>query len=251
MLVRAMVLRTQKYRLANKFAPTIEMRSNRRSALARDGDVMVTRNESGSTRFLGKCMYGPSQDQLGARGIWFVLTDAIAGKRAPTVEMRCSRRTGRLSGRLARSLLILILGAPSNHAGRNSILIRRVNRQGCRFSRAGPGMALRGGPPNQCRITGMPSLGEGPSGGARALWLLSRSSKVTRCKSGTVSGRYRRNGYVHQRTTIITETESDPAHPPSPEHPAQQSPPAYHPQPPPHPAPDPNSCAGCWTDPRA
>jgi len=45
-------LRYRKYRLANKFAPTIEMRSNRRSALARDGDgdgdVMVTRNEPGS-----------------------------------------------------------------------------------------------------------------------------------------------------------------------------------------------------------
>jgi hypothetical protein len=42
----------------------------------------------------------------------------------------------------------------------------------------------------------MPSLGEAPSGGAEALWLLSRLSKVTRCKSGTISGRYRRNGYV-------------------------------------------------------
>jgi hypothetical protein len=42
----------------------------------------------------------------------------------------------------------------------------------------------------------MPSLGEGPSGGARALWLLSCFSKVTRCKSATLSGRYRDNGYV-------------------------------------------------------
>jgi len=73
--------------------------------------------------------------------------------------------------------VLLILGAPSNHAGRKPILIRRASRQGCRFSRAGPGMALRGGPPNQCRITGMPSLGEGPSGGARAFCLLLRSIK--------------------------------------------------------------------------
>ena len=97
---------------------------------------------------------------------------------------------------------LLLLGAPSNHAGRNPILIRRANRHGCRFSRAGPGMALRGGPPNQYRITGMPSDSEGPSGGARALWLLSRSSKVTRCKSGTISGRYRSNGYVHHQITV-------------------------------------------------
>jgi len=69
-------------------------------------------------------------------------------------------------------ILLLILGAPSNHAGRNPMLIRRANRHGCRFSRTGPGMALCGGAPNQCRITGIPSLGEGPSGGARAFCLL-------------------------------------------------------------------------------
>ena len=55
-------------------------------------------------------------------------------------------------------------------------------------------------PPNQCRITGMPSLSEGPSGGARALWLLSRSSKVTRRKGATNSSRYRSNGYTHTHT---------------------------------------------------
>ncbi|VCU63408.1 hypothetical protein [Pseudomonas synxantha] len=93
-------------------------------------------------------------------------------------------------------ILLLILGAPLNHAGRNSTGIWGVNRQGCRFSRPAPWMARGGGPPNPCRITGTPSLGEVPSGGARALWLLSRFSKVTRCKSGTHSGRYLNNGYV-------------------------------------------------------
>ncbi|WP_168188505.1 hypothetical protein [Pseudomonas sp. A25(2017)] len=42
----------------------------------------------------------------------------------------------------------------------------------------------------------MPSLGEAPSGGAEALWLLSRFSKVTRRQGGTLSRRYRSNGYV-------------------------------------------------------
>ncbi len=65
-------------------------------------------------------------------------------------------------------LLILILGAPSNHAGRNSTVIWGVNRQGCRFSRPAPWMARGGGPPNHWRITGTPSLSEVPSGGARA-----------------------------------------------------------------------------------
>ena len=57
-------------------------------------------------------------------------------------------------------------------------------------------MARGGGPPNHWRITGTPSLSEVPSGGARAFCLLLRFSKVSRCKSGTLSGRYRRNGYV-------------------------------------------------------
>ena len=92
--------------------------------------------------------------------------------------------------------LLLISGAPSNHAGRNSTVIWGVNRQGCRFSRPAPWMARGGGPPNHWRITGTPSLSEVPSGGARAFCLLLRFSKVSRCKSGTLSGRYRRNGYV-------------------------------------------------------
>jgi hypothetical protein len=37
--------------------------------------------------------------------------------------------------------------------------------------------------------------------GARALWLLWGFSKVTRRKGGTLSGRDRRNGYVHPKKT--------------------------------------------------
>jgi hypothetical protein len=51
-------------------------------------------------------------------------------------------------------------------------------------------------PPNPCRITGTPSVSEVPSVGARAFCLLLRFSKVSRCKSGTISGRYLNNGYV-------------------------------------------------------
>ena len=98
--------------------------------------------------------------------------------------------------------LLLILGAPLNHAGRNSTGIWGVNRQGCRFSRPAPWMARGGGPPNHWRITGTPSLGEVPSGGARAFCLLLRFSKVSRCKSGTLGGRYRRNGYVRIPTQL-------------------------------------------------
>ncbi|WP_363809375.1 hypothetical protein, partial [Pseudomonas brassicacearum] len=41
-----------------------------------------------------------------------------------------------------------------------------------------------------------PSLGEVPSGGARAFCLLLRFSKVSRRKGGTLSRHYRSNGYV-------------------------------------------------------
>ncbi|VVM56660.1 hypothetical protein PS907_00480 [Pseudomonas fluorescens] len=88
------------------------------------------------------------------------------------------------------------LRRPIKHAGRNSTGIWGVNRQGCRFSRPAPWRARGGGPPNHCRITGTPSLGEVPSVGARAFCLLLRCSKVSRCKSGTHSSHYRRNGYV-------------------------------------------------------
>ncbi|PRW66758.1 hypothetical protein C7A09_20880 [Pseudomonas fluorescens] len=51
--------------------------------------------------------------------------------------------------------MILILGAPSNHAGRNSGF-----------------------------------------------------SKVSRCQSGTLGGRYRRNGYVHNPATLTVRPSS-------------------------------------------
>ncbi|NCE89808.1 hypothetical protein DK871_06785 [Pseudomonas sp. L13] len=101
--------------------------------------------------------------------------------------------------------LLLISGAPLNHAGRNSTGIWGVNRQGCRFSRPAPWMARGGGRPNHWRITGTPSLSEVPSGGARALWLLWGFSKVTRRQGGTLSGRYRRNGYVHKSNCVACQ----------------------------------------------
>src|ERR1700756_1011616 len=66
------------------------------------------------------------------------------------------------------------------------------------------------------RSAGMPSLGEAPSGGAKTFWLLlGRLPKVTRCKSGTISGRYRSNGYVHPTPPITA--------PPAPKVPNSQA----------------------------
>jgi|SynMetStandDraft_3_1070028.scaffolds.fasta_scaffold03139_8 hypothetical protein len=46
----------------------------------------------------------------------------------------------------------------------------------------------------------MPSLSEAPSGGAKRFLVtfLGVCKKVTRCKSETISSRYRSNGYVHK-----------------------------------------------------
>jgi hypothetical protein len=110
-------------------------------------------------------------------------------------------RAYRLSGRCALAF-DFDLRRPVKHAGRNLAVIWGVNRQGCRFSRPAPWMARGGGPPNHCRITGTPSLGEVPSVGARALWLLSRFSKVTRRKGGTNTSRYPNNGYIPSPTYI-------------------------------------------------
>jgi len=77
----------------------------------------------------------------------------------------------------------------------NAGVAQGAPRQGCRGSRPRPWMADGGGPPEQCRSEGMPSLGEAPNGGAKALGYLGLF-QVTRCKSETASGRYRSNGYV-------------------------------------------------------
>ncbi len=105
-------------------------------------------------------------------------------------------------------ILLLISGAPLNHAGRNSTGIWGVNRQGCRFSRPAPWMARGGGPPNHWRITGTPSLGEVPSGGARAFCLLLRFSKVSRRQGGTLRGRYLNNGYAPGPTVLTARPPS-------------------------------------------
>ena len=68
-----------------------------------------------------------------------------AGKPAPTRGTRTLQRSGRLSGRLAL-LVILILGAPLNHAGRNPILIWGVNRQDAGLAALGHGWPIAAAP---------------------------------------------------------------------------------------------------------
>jgi len=118
----------------------------------------------------------PAMNPRAPRSAWGFASSltTIAGKPAPTESAPFAldlHHSSRLSGRCAFDL-DFDLRRPVKHAGRNSAGIWGVNRQGCRFSRPAPWMARGGGPPNHCRITGTPSLGEVPSVGARAFWLL-------------------------------------------------------------------------------
>ena len=74
-------------------------------------------------------------------------------------------KPGRLSGRLAGAF---DLRRPVKPRWPNAGIAQWAPRHGCRGSRAGPWMALRGGPTEQCLRSGTPSLSEVPSGGARA-----------------------------------------------------------------------------------
>jgi len=63
-------------------------------------------------------------------------------------------------------------------------------------------MADRGGPTEQDRSEGTPSLSEGPDAGAKPFAYFSAFGKVSRRKGETISGRYRRNGYVLSQQNI-------------------------------------------------
>ena len=105
------------------------------------------------------------------------------------------RQAGSYEKRVTRAWLLLLIFRPLPSRP-NAGIAQGAARHGCRTSRPRPWMACGGVPPEQCRSEGTPSLGEAPDAGAESLWLLWAPSKVTRCKSGTVSGRPRSNGYV-------------------------------------------------------
>ena len=91
-------------------------------------------------------------------------------------------------------LLILISGAPSNHAGRNSTVIW--------------------GPPKSLADYGHTEPRRGAEWWGEDLlvtfgWAgIPVLPKVTRCQSGTLSGRYRRNGYVHNPIVLTVRPPS-------------------------------------------
>src|SRR3989344_408722 len=63
-------------------------------------------------------------------------------------------------------------------------------------------------PTEQCRSEGMPSLSEAPSGGAKPFAYFLAFEKVSRCKSETIGGRYRSNGYVPLDRVIVLRRQT-------------------------------------------
>ena len=107
-----------------------------------------------------------AREEAGTSSITANRHTAFASKPAPTEETRSHQEPGRLSGRLGVD-----------------VDLRR--------------------PTEQCLRSGMPSPSEAPSGGAEALWLLLTGPASGLFESdpplgGTLSRRYRSNGYTHQ-----------------------------------------------------
>ncbi|PNV94840.1 hypothetical protein C1633_28070 [Pseudomonas protegens] len=72
-------------------------------------------------------------------------------------------------------ILVLIFLPPSE--GRTQALRRGQLGMDAELAAIRPWMACGGGPPEQCRSEGTPSLGEAPDAGAGGLWLLWASPK--------------------------------------------------------------------------
>ncbi|QAY86501.1 hypothetical protein CUN61_22210 [Pseudomonas arsenicoxydans] len=107
------------------------------------------------------------------RGAWerSTATASRAGPLPQKADQRTAFASHHSSGRaLARlPLLILILICPGRP---NAGSAQWATRHGCRVSRPRPWMADGGGPTEQDRSEGMPSLGEAPYVRGASAWLL-------------------------------------------------------------------------------
>ncbi len=116
-------------------------------------------------------------------------TKSITGERTP--------RSGRPVGRLAFAFALAFdLLAPSR--GRVEVLRSGQPGMDAGLAAAGHGWPMAAGPRSRTGARVCRALARHRTSGARALGYLGLF-QVTRRKGGTLSGRYRRNGYVHQQ----------------------------------------------------
>ncbi|AZD08249.1 outer membrane protein AlgE [Pseudomonas chlororaphis] len=171
------------------------LRSRSQPAAAATGQC--TASASSRCRAQRGCDRARSARQTRRRGAsgrsrWMVLR-LLRSRSQPAAAATGNVFSDRPTGRSPRVVFDFL--APSG--GRVEVL--RSGQPGRDAGLAAPGhgwpvAAAHGAGPER----GNPSLGEDRTLGARALWLLWGSSKVTRRKGETLSGRYRSNGYVPQ-----------------------------------------------------
>src|SRR5690349_1743066 len=131
---------------------------------------------------------------LNARGV----PAFFASRLAPTGE-RVQLWSGRLSGRLALAFDFL---APSR--GRVQVLRSGQPGMDAGLAAYGQGWPIAAGPRSRTGARECRAWARHRTSGARALGYLGLF-QVTRCKSGTISGRDRRNGYVHKKPSPNTK----------------------------------------------
>ena len=118
----------------------------------------------------------------------------FASRLAPTGK-RVQLWSGRLSGRLALALAFEVY-APSR--GRVEVLRSGQPGMDAGLAAYGHGWPIAAGPRSRTGARECRALARHRTSGARALGYLGLF-QVTRCKSGTVSGRDHSNGYVHKK----------------------------------------------------
>jgi hypothetical protein len=120
------------------------------------------------------------------------------GSRPDTSQMNAPPQTGRPVGRLAVALAFDLL-APSR--GRAQVLRSGQPGMDAGLAAPGHGWPMAAGPRSRTGARACRAWARHRTKGARALGYLGPGGvplfQVTRCKSGTISRRYRRNGYVH------------------------------------------------------
>ncbi len=125
----------------------------------------------------------PRQDQKIAASL---RSTAPTGK---CVHLKSGRPVGRLAFAFA-------MHAPSR--GRAEVLRSGQPGMDAGLAAHGHGWPIAAGPRSRTGARACRAWARHRTKGAKALWLLSRSSKVTRRKGGTIGSRYRKNGYVPQ-----------------------------------------------------
>ena len=116
---------------------------------------------------------------------------------SPTIQASLLAKLLILPLLLLRLLTLILICCPFPR-GRTQALRRGHRGKDAAVAAPGHGWPMAAGPRSRTGARACGAKARHRTKGANALWLLWRSSKVTRCKSETNRSRYRRNGSVHR-----------------------------------------------------